>query len=177
MVRKLKFHEKKLLRKVNFIQWEPNNLNEIRMMKKYGVDREEYAKYRKVCSEIRKLAEKLSTLETDDNFRNDCTAQLLEKLYSMGIINTKRLKHCRQVSVSSFCRRRIPVFISKSGMFNGPLEVAVKYIKHGHVRVGPHVVQDPAFLVTRDQEDFITWTDKFRENIDTYNEKRDDYKD
>lgn len=38
-------------------------------------------------------------------------------------------------------------------------------------------MHDPAFLVTRDQEDFITWTDKFREGIDTYNEKRDDYKD
>ncbi len=45
MVRKLRFHEQKLLRKVNFIQWEPNNLNELRMMKKYGVDRNEYAKY------------------------------------------------------------------------------------------------------------------------------------
>lgn len=151
-----------------------------------------------MCSETRKLAEKLSTLETDDAFRNECTGQLLEKLYSMGVINTKRLKHCKEVSVSSFCRRRLPVFMKKSGMFNGPLEVAgkafidtlmvtvdltkscnstVKYVKHGHVRVGPHVVYDPAFLVTRDQEDFIAWTDKFRENIDTYNEKRDDYKD
>ena len=45
MVRKLQFHEQKLLRKVNFIQWEPNNVNEIRMMKKYGVDRSEYAKW------------------------------------------------------------------------------------------------------------------------------------
>ncbi len=79
-----------------------------------------------MCSETRKVAEKLSTLETDDSFRNECTAQLLEKLYSMGIINTKRLKHCKEVSVSSFCRRRLPVFMKKSGMFNGPLEVAGK---------------------------------------------------
>ena len=42
MVRKLKHHEQKLLRKVNFVQWEPNNLNELRMMKKYGVTRGEY---------------------------------------------------------------------------------------------------------------------------------------
>lgn len=84
------------------------------------------SRYHKLCAESRALAEKLSTLETDDAFRNECTGQLLEKLYSMGVINTKRLKHCKEVSVSNFCRRRLPVFMKKSGMFNGPLEVAGK---------------------------------------------------
>ncbi|KAH9415429.1 U3 small nucleolar ribonucleoprotein IMP3 [Dermatophagoides pteronyssinus] len=177
MVRKLRFHEKKLLRKVNFIQWEPNNLNELRMMRKYGVDRNEYTKYNKLAAEIRQLAEKLSTLETDDEFRNECSAQLIEKLYSIGLIHTKRLKRCKDICVSTFCRRRLPVYMIKSGMFTGPLEVAVKYVKHGHVRIGPNVIQDPAFLVTRNHQDFITWTDKFRDNIDTYNDKHDDYKD
>ena len=77
-----------------------------------------------MSNEIRKLAEKLSMLETDDGFRNECSAQLIEKLYSIGLISTKRLKHCKDVCVSSFCRRRLPVYIIKSGMFNGPLEVA-----------------------------------------------------
>lgn len=124
MVRKLRFHEKKLLRKVNFIQWEPNNLNELRMMRKYGVDRNEYTKYNKLAAEIRQLAEKLSTLETDNEFRNECSAQLIEKLYSIGLIHTKRLKRCKDICVSTFCRRRLPVYMIKSGMFNGPLEVA-----------------------------------------------------
>lgn len=88
------------------------------------------SRYNKLSSQIRDLAEKLSTLETTDPFRNECTGQLLEKLYSMGVISTKRLKHCKEVSVSSFCRRRLPVFITKSGMLNGPLEVAGKFEFH-----------------------------------------------
>lgn len=36
---------------------------------------------------------------------------------------------------------------------------ATKFIEQGHVRVGPEVVKDPAFLVTRSLEDFVTWVD------------------
>ena len=47
MVRKLKFHEKKLLKKVDFISWDiDNNIHEVKMMKKYYVQkREDYRKY------------------------------------------------------------------------------------------------------------------------------------
>ena len=47
MVRKLKFHEEKLLKKVDFINWEvDNNLHEIKIMKKYFIQkREDYTKY------------------------------------------------------------------------------------------------------------------------------------
>ena len=46
MVRKLKFHEKKLLKKVDFISWEAdNNLHEVKVMKKYYIQkREDYTK-------------------------------------------------------------------------------------------------------------------------------------
>ncbi|KAL5061128.1 hypothetical protein RYX36_032732, partial [Vicia faba] len=39
------------------------------------------------------------------------------------------------------------------------LKEAVTYIEQGHVRVGPNTVTDPAFLATRNQEDFVTWVD------------------
>ena len=47
MVRKLKYHEKKLLKKVDFISWEvDNNLHEIKVMRKYYIQkREDYTKY------------------------------------------------------------------------------------------------------------------------------------
>jgi U3 small nucleolar ribonucleoprotein protein IMP3 len=46
-MRKLKFHEKKLLKKVDFMSWEiDNNLHEVRIMKKYYVQkREDYHKW------------------------------------------------------------------------------------------------------------------------------------
>lgn len=110
-------------------------------------------------------------------FRVKHSSELSEHLYTMGLIQTKRLKKCLQVSVKSFGRRRLPVFMIKSGMFHGSVDLATKYVQHGHVRVGPHVVKDPAFLMTRNHEDFLTWTDNFKRKIDEYNNERDDYVD
>ncbi|KAJ1676832.1 U3 small nucleolar ribonucleoprotein imp3 [Spiromyces aspiralis] len=54
---------------------------------------------------------------------------------------------------------------------------AVTFIEHGHVRVGPVTVTDPAFLVTRNMEDFVTWVDtsKIKRKILKYNDKLDDF--
>ena len=54
---------------------------------------------------------------------------------------------------------------------------AVKFIGHGHIRVGPEVITDPAFLVTRNMEDFVTWTDtsKIRKHVMEYGDQRDDF--
>lgn len=45
------------------------------------------------------------------------------------------------------------------------------------VRVGADVVTDPAFLVTRALEDFVTWVDtsKIRRKVLAYNDQLDDY--
>ena len=61
--------------------------------------------------------------------------------------------------------------------FAGHLKEAVTYIEQGHIRVGPDTITDPAFLVTRNMEDFVTWVDssKIKRKVDAYNEKLDDY--
>lgn len=42
MVRKLKYHEQKLLKKVDFISWEvDNNLREVKVLKKYHIQKRE----------------------------------------------------------------------------------------------------------------------------------------
>lgn len=50
-------------------------------------------------------------------------------------------------------------------------------IHQGHVRVGPDTVTDPAFLVTRTFEDFVTWVDtsKVKRKVMRYNDRLDDY--
>ena len=47
----------------------------------------------------------------------------------------------------------------------------------GHIRVGPNVVTDPAFLVTRSLEDFVTWVDssKVKRAVEKYNDRLDDF--
>lgn len=41
------------------------------------------------------------------------------------------------------------------------------------IRVGPETVSDPAYLVTRNMEDFVTWVDtsKIKRKIMKYNDK------
>jgi U3 small nucleolar ribonucleoprotein protein IMP3 len=43
--------------------------------------------------------------------------------------------------------------------------------------VGSEVVTDPAYLVTRNMEDFVTWVDssKIKRNIMRYRENLDDF--
>jgi U3 small nucleolar ribonucleoprotein protein IMP3 len=50
---------------------------------------------------------------------------------------------------------------------------AVRVIEQGHVRVGPETVTDPAYLVTRPMEDFITWVNDsaYKRKIMKYNDK------
>lgn len=54
---------------------------------------------------------------------------------------------------------------------------ASQLIEQGHVRIGAEVVKDPAYLITRTMEDFVTWTDssKIRQHVLEYNDLRDDY--
>lgn len=48
---------------------------------------------------------------------------------------------------------------------------ATKLIEQGHVRVGPELIKDPAFLVSRTLEDFVTWVDgsAIRKHVLNYN--------
>lgn len=45
------------------------------------------------------------------------------------------------------------------------------------MRVGTEVVTDPAYLVTRNMEDFVTWVDssKIKRNIMRYRDNLDDF--
>lgn len=172
-MRKLRYHEKKILKKVDFVNWK-HNVKEVAIMRRYNISREEYQCYLNLVFEIKKLAQEIIDLK-DEESRVLFTNIILEKLYYIGLIKTKRIKKCLTIDVKSFCRRRLPVFIIQSGMFNGPMSVAVKYIEHGHVRIGPRVVRDPAAFVTIDQEDYITWDDKFKRKIEEYRGEKDDY--
>jgi len=54
-MRELKFHEQKLLKKVNFLQWKSDqNVREIQVLRRYHVqNRDDYVKYSKVAGQVR----------------------------------------------------------------------------------------------------------------------------
>ncbi|EEF36463.1 U3 small nucleolar ribonucleoprotein protein IMP3, putative [Ricinus communis] len=178
-MRKLKFHEKKLLKKVNFLLWKrEGDHREAKVMQRYHiVDRDDYKKYSGICRMVQKLVNILKQMDPRDPYRVEMTDILLEKLYNMGVIpSRKSLALCDRLSVSSFCRRRLSTVLMRL-KFAEHLKEAITYIEQGHIRVGPETVTDPAFLVTRNMEDFVTWVDtsKIKRKVLEYNEKLDDY--
>ncbi|KAF7136061.1 hypothetical protein RHSIM_Rhsim08G0077600 [Rhododendron simsii] len=97
--------------------------------------------------------------------------------YNIGVIpSRKSLALCERLSVSSFCQRRLSTVLLRL-KYAEHLKEAVTYIQQGHIRVGPETVTDPAFLVMRSMEDFITWVDssKIKRKVLEYNDKLDDY--
>jgi len=178
-MRQLKHHEQKLLRKVSLYSWKgEDNIRVAKILRRYHIqNREDYVAYNRICGQVTQLAAKIKTLKSDDAFRIAMTEQLLEKLYNMGIITTtKSLKKAEELSTSALCRRRLPVVMVRMKMAE-TMRVAVTLVEQGHVRIGPDVVTDPAFLVTRGMEDFVTWVDssKIRRAIHKYNDKLDDF--
>lgn len=179
MVRKLKYHEQKLLKKVDFIDWKSDSvLRENKILRKYHIQkREDYTKYNKLCGSIHQLSTKIRELNPKDPVRIESTYKLLQKLYNLGLItDSKDFSLVNKVTASAFCRRRLPVVMVRLKMAE-QIKNAVKYIEQGHVRVGPEVIQDPAFLVVRNMEDYVTWVDssKIKQHILEYNDMRDDF--
>ena len=126
---------------------------------------------------VTKLTNMLRQIDPRDPDRVEMTEKLLDKLYSMGAIpSTKSLTLCDKLSTSSFLRRRLSVVMVRLKM-SETLREAVTFIEQGHVRVGPNVVREPSFHVTRNMEDFVTWVDtsKIRRKVMAYNDKVDDF--
>jgi U3 small nucleolar ribonucleoprotein protein IMP3 len=181
-MRQLKHHEKKLLRKVDLYSWKNTNEDNLRVakvMRRYHIaNRNDYIAYNRIAGLVTKLAAQLQTLPASDSFRITMTEQLLQKLYSMGLINTtSSLTKAEQLTVSQFCRRRLATVMVASLKMAEHISTAVTWIEQGQVRVGPHVVTDPAFMIARNMEDYVTWVDrsKIRRTVQTYNNKLDDF--
>jgi len=178
-MRELKHHEKKLLRKVSLYSWKgEENIKVAKIMRRYHIqNREDYVAYNRICGNIQQLSAKLKTLKPDDPFRIAMTDQLLDKMFNMGLVTTKKsLQKAEEITTSALCRRRLPVIMVRMKMAE-TMRTAVTFVEQGQVRVGPNVVTDPAFLVTRNMEDFVTWVDssKVRKTVQRYNDKLDDF--
>lgn len=156
MVRKLKHHEQKLLRKVDFTTYasDPSH-RQSAILRRYHISSpSDYTSYNRLCGQLRQLAHKLTLLPPDSAFRRKQEDLLLGKLFDIGVLGTggggkgklSDVEH--KVTVSAFCRRRLGVVMTRLGMAEN-VTAANTFVEGGNVRVGTDVVTDPAFLVSR----------------------------
>jgi hypothetical protein len=109
-----------------------------------------------------------------------------------GVLNTtaKLSDIENKLTVAAFCRRRLGVVVCRLKMAESVSAVrlltlslvrallisslkAVTFVEQGHIRVGPDTITDPAYLVTRNMEDYVTWVDtsKMRRTVMAYNDE------
>ena len=182
MVRKLKYHESRLLRKVDFLTYpraSADSPHRHAVLRRYVItNADDYTSYNVLCGRIRHLAHRLTLLKPEDPFRLKHEDLLLAKLYDMGLLRTRaKLSDVeRKITVSAMARRRIGVVMTQLRMCD-LVSVGVRLVEQGHVRVGTEVVTDPAYMVTRNMEDFVTWVDssKIKRQILRYRDKVDDF--
>ncbi|OIR57823.1 MAG: U3 snoRNP-associated protein Imp3 [Amphiamblys sp. WSBS2006] len=178
MVRKLKHHETKLLKKADLFSWKTDNKKEYAVINKYGLQkREEYTQYSYLAGKIEKVTRLVSLLTGDDPFKAEMTRNITNKLYNAGLIDSRNsLEACAKVPVSVLCQRRLSAMLVALKM-SETISHANTVIEHGHVCVGVSVVRDPSFHVQRGLEDSITWTNgsKIKKHIQKYENNVDDY--
>lgn len=185
MVRKLKHHEQKLLRKVDLINYKSDGPShrEAAVRRRYHLTHPlDYSKYNTLCGRLRQLAHLLSNLDPSDPYRVEMETTMLEKLHQIGILKQNRQQGAglstveNDITVSAFCRRRLGIVMVRIGMVEH-VSTAHKFVEQGHVRVGTEVVTDPAFLISRGMEDFVTWVDgsKVKRQVLQYRDKLDDF--
>ena len=82
-MRQLKYHEQKLLKKVNLYDWKSErNVREIKILRRYHIQRrEDYVKYDKIVGMVKKMVSMVKMLDPQDPKRMQLTDELLEKLY------------------------------------------------------------------------------------------------
>lgn len=156
MVRKLKYHEQKLLRKVDFTTYKSDNDHrEAQVCRRYCIQKSsEYAAYNRLCGSLRSLAHRLASLDPADPVRRRHEELLLEKCWEIGILGTggggrgklSDVEH--KITVSAFARRRLPVVMTRLGLADN-VQAATKFVEQGQIRVATNVITDPAFIVTR----------------------------
>lgn len=156
MVRNLKHHEQRLLRKVDFINYpsDPTHRSAA-VVRRYSLSNPaDYRSYNRLAGSLRQLAHRLSLLPPESRFRRKHEDLLLEKCAHMGLLGIggegkgKLSDVERKITVSAFCRRRLGVVMTRLRMAE-TVSAANRFVEQGHVRVGTEVVTDPAFLVTR----------------------------
>lgn len=156
MVRKLKHHEQRLLRKVDFVSYPSDTAHRsAEVIRRYSLSNPtDYSSYNRLAGQLRHLAHRIALLPPESQFRRKQEDLLLGKLHDMGLLGTggdgkgKLSDVERKVTVSAFCRRRLGVVMTRLRMAEH-VSTANRFIEQGHVRVGTEVVTDSAFLVTR----------------------------
>ena len=136
-MRKLRHHEQRLLRHVDFSTYaseagskQGHSHRAAAVLRRFHItNRNDYTRYNRVVGLVTKLSSMLRDLDRDSPARVEMTNALLDKLYAMGILTTRKsLVQCAKLSTASFVRRRLAVVMVRLKMAEN-LREATEFIE------------------------------------------------
>lgn len=197
-MRKLRFHESRLLRKTNFLKYEETATEQDhKLIAMYQIEnRDQLVIYKRIVSMVKEISYSLAALtQMNEKTSNSAiniekldipahrrvieglTRSFTDKLYKHGLIRKNNLKDAANLKISDLCERRVTTLLKRHN-FTNSIKEAVKLIKQGHILIGNKPIYSTDVLVTNGMENFIHWKDssKHKKCIEQFNGCFDEYR-
>lgn len=170
-MRKLKFHESRLLRKNKFLI--PTYNNDYKLISIFQIKKEEFYKIKKIHSIIKQIA--LSLVINKNSSNENLIKKFLNILYFYGFISEKKLILAYNLKLNNLLERKLSFLLKVQNLANSIVE-AKKIIFAGHIKLGNKRINND-ILISKNMENFISWDDnsKIKRCIDRFNNELDDY--
>ncbi len=143
------------------IPWDKIRLvQEQELLGKYGLrNKREIWRARAVLRRYRVIARKLIGMPPNEKNRA-LEKKILEKLKREKVLSENaKLEAVLNLTVEDFLRRRLQTIVFEKGLAKTIYE-ARQLITHGHVAVAGRRIKKPSYIVKREEEDTITFTQK-----------------
>ena len=130
--------------------------SELRIMGQYGLrNKRELWRHKTMLSKFRGIARSLLGMPANERVKLE--AQLLRKLKRYGILPENAvLDDVLDLTIEDILERRLQTMVLRKGLAKSIYQ-ARQLITHGHIAIGDRKVFSPSYLVTRDEEDKITY--------------------
>ena len=142
--------------------WSRGELDaEIRLIGDYGLrNKRELWRHYTELSKYRTLARKLLGKTAEE--RVEAEKQLISKLYSSGLVSKNAsLDDVLDLSIKDALERRLQSIVLRQGLAKSPQQ-ARQLIVHGHLSIKGKRVKSPSRIVSRDEENALTYASTSR---------------
>jgi small subunit ribosomal protein S4 len=132
---------------------------ELHLLGEYGLrNKRELRRHETNLSKIRGIARSL--LGATEEQRSQIESQYLKRLARLGILpESASVDNILDLSVKDLMERRLQTIVYRSGLAKS-IHQARQFVSHGHISVSNEIVSVPSYMVKRDEESRIAFSQR-----------------
>ena len=132
---------------------------ELKLLGQYGLrNKREIWRHKTLLSKYRGIGRSLLGMSVEERRRQE--KQLLDRLHRLGILpDTAALDDVLDMTLENILERRLQTLVFQKGLAKS-IQQARQFITHGHIAIEKRRVSTPSYLVLKDEETKITYTQK-----------------